>query len=125
MNYTEAGLFVKGEIVFENGEKRPFNKLETQPIPKNGYEHFVNYFSKNFNPSSEAVKNKIGGRIILEFLVEENGSITEIKLIKGLGYGLDQEAIRLLSAYENWLPGLLQGEPVKSKFTIPLAINLK
>lgn len=124
-HYNEHGYFIKGETVFKSGEKRSFSEYETKPIPKKGYQHFADYMSKNFNPTFQAYKNKVSGKIILEFIVEKDGSITEIKLIQGLGHGLDEEAIRLLDSYEDWYPGQIQGKDVRARFTFPLAINLK
>lgn len=125
IHYNEQGYFLKGETVFKSGEKRSFSEYEAKPIPKKGYQHFSEYMSKNFNPTLEAFKNKVSGKIILEFVVEKDGSITEIKLIKGLGFGLDEEAIRLLDSYEDWYPCLIQGEAVRARSTFPLTINLK
>ncbi|HKX86896.1 MAG TPA: TonB family protein [Flavobacterium sp.] len=124
-NYNDSGYFVNGEIKLKNGEKTTYNELESAPKPKKGYQDFYQYISKNFNFSREAIKNKVNGRIILEFVVEKDGKVSEVKLVRGLGYGLDEEAIRLITNYQEWYPGQQFGQSVRARFSIPIAVSLK
>ncbi|MFC4815890.1 energy transducer TonB [Flavobacterium sp. GCM10023249] len=124
INYNETGYFVNGEIKLKDGETTTYNKYETQPSPKKGLQDFTQHISKNFNFTREAIQNKVKGRIILEFIVEKDGKITEVKVIRGLGYGLDEEAIRVVSNYEDWIPGQQFGQNVRAHFSVPIAVNL-
>lgn len=123
--YDEEGYFIKGVTIDPNGKKTKYTEFETQPKPKQGIEHFYKYISKNFTSTNEAIKHKVKGKISLEFIVEKDGKITEIKVIQGLGFGLDEEAVRVLANYKNWIPGQQNGRPIRAKYIIPISISLK
>ena len=73
--------------------------------------------------TKEADINKIAGKIYLTFVVDKNWSIDEIKIIKGLGYGLDEEAITTLKSYRNWIPGKMKGINVRVMYSLPLTLK--
>jgi TonB family protein len=100
-------------------------QIETQPIPKKGLKDFTTHIQKTLKYSEEAVKNKVDGRIFIEFVIEKDGKISDIKLLKGLGYGLDEEAIRVISNYGNWIPGQQRGKKVRVRYSLPIMISLK
>ncbi|HKX86895.1 MAG TPA: energy transducer TonB [Flavobacterium sp.] len=97
--------------------------VQKMPQPKDGHSSLGLYLAKNFNFTPEAIKQNIKGRIFLEFIVEKDGRLTDFKILKGLGYGLDEEAIRVLSNHENWIPGEYEGKKVRVRFNIPIALR--
>lgn len=125
-SYTEkydTGKFIKGERTDESGKKTEYFIMEKRPEPKKGLQHFYQYIGSNFIYSRESKKNKIEGKIILKFTVDKDGKIIDITILKGLGYGLDEEAIRVVSSYEKWIPGEQKGAKVKCLYTIPLVLK--
>lgn len=69
--------------------------MEKKPSPKKGLQDFYKFIGTHFTYTPESLKNKIQGRLVLIFVVDTEGKIVEAKILKGLGYGLDEEAIRL------------------------------
>lgn len=117
------GELVSGVSIESDGTKNEYTSLEVKPEPKKGMQHFYDFISKKFSTPDLAYKNKIKGKIILAFVVDKNGEITEIKVVKGLGYGLDEEAIRVLSSYDKWKPALQKGRRVRCSYTIPINLD--
>ncbi len=69
---------------------------------------------------AEAKKYNIQGRVIVSFIIEKDGSLTNIKVMRGLGYGFDEEAVRVLKLSPKWNPGLQCGVPVRVMYTFPI-----
>ena len=67
-----------------------------------------------------ARENQIKGRLFIAFVVEKDGSISNLEVLKSLGYGCDEEAIRLFKEMPKWSPGLIDGKPVRQKFVQPI-----
>ncbi|GAB3716713.1 energy transducer TonB [Flavobacterium koreense] len=121
-NYSDGNL-VSGVSTEEDGTTYEYTELETKPEPKKGITDFYKHIGKNFNYTKQSEKLNIKGKIILSFVVDTDGKITDIKVIKGLGYGLDEEAIRVLSSYENWKPAKQKGIKVRCSYNIPIQLN--
>jgi TonB family protein len=117
------GNFLKGQLTDENGEKKDYLVLEKRPEPKKGLENFYNFISKSFTPTREALASKIKGRIIVSFVIDKDGSIVDIKIMRGLGHGLDEEAIRVLRTCPLWTPGEQRGLKVKCKYSLPISLD--
>lgn len=118
----ENGKFIKGTRTFANNTKSKYFVLEKKSFAKKGMQHFHNFIAANFNNTKESISNNIQGKIYIKFIVDENGKITDPKILKGLGYGLDEEVIRVLLKYENWVPGEQRGKKVKCSFSIVIAV---
>lgn len=73
----------------------------------------------------KAFRKRIEGRVFAKFIVEKDGSITNIKIIKGAHPLLDAEAIRVISLSPNWIPGKQSGRTVRSQFVLPVQFSLK
>jgi TonB family protein len=126
LKYTdkyENGKFISGTSIDSNNIEHNYNQLELLPEPKKGIQHFYKYVAKNFTKTKEAISNKIRGKIIVSFIIDEGGKITDQKIIKSLGNGLDEEAIRVISSYKNWNPGEQRGLKIRYPYTVP--INIK
>lgn len=120
--YTESygdGKFISGIIIDENNTKTSYNALSTKAEPNGGMTIFYKYIAKNFKmPEAEG----LNGKIITSFIIDTDGKATEPKILKSIGYGADEEAIRVIMNYK-WIPELKRGQKVKSKFTLPISIN--
>lgn len=119
----ENGKFISGTKTFADKTKTEYMEMEKRPFPKKGMQDFYSFIGKNFSYTKESIKNNIKGKIYLQFVIDQDGEIVEPTIIKGLGYGLDQEAIRVLLKYGKWIPGEQRGEKVRCSFSIPLAIQ--
>ena len=119
----ENGTLIEGTSTTPDGEKVNYTKPEIRPEPTKGFNHFYKYIASNFEPTHEALKKKVKGTIILYFIVEKTGQINEIRVNKSLGYGLDEEAVRLLYSYPKWTPGLQKGLPVRTSYQIPIKLD--
>ncbi|MCD0464057.1 energy transducer TonB [Flavobacterium sp. ENC] len=88
-----------------------------------GMVEFYKFIGKNFKMPAEASKNKIEGKVLMEFMVEKDGSLSEIKIIKDLGNGLGDEATRVLKLSPKWNPATQEGKPVRVTYALPITIK--
>ncbi len=102
-----------------------FSSLDKQPQFPGGIGKFYEYVSKNFKLTDEAKKQGVNGRLIMNFVVNADGSLSNIRVLRGLGYGTDEEGIRLLKESPNWIPGVQNGRPVRVQYTLPIMLNSK
>lgn len=99
--------------------------VENQPEPVGGFPAFYKYLGENLKYPLAARSNEISGRVYIEFIVEKDGSITNISVIKGIGGGCDEEAVRVMGNAPQWHPGKQRGRPVKVKMTMPINFTLR
>ena len=66
----------------------------------------------------------VSGKVIMQFVVERDGSLTDIKVLRDLGLGTGEEAVRLLKSMPKWKPGIQNGRPVRVAYTLPFSLNL-
>ena len=83
------------------------------------------YLAQNIRYPKEAAKNGTQGRIILQFYVETDGSINDIKVVKGVSWDLNDEAKRVIKKMPKWKPGTIGGEPARILFTLPVEFRLR
>jgi len=117
------GKLISGVSTDEDGTKNEYTVLEVRPEPVKGINHFYKHIGKNFVQTDISWKNNIYGKIIVDFVIEKDGSIVDVKIRKGLGYGLDEEAMRVVKMYENWKPAFQKGRKVRCSFSIPISIQ--
>lgn len=121
-SFTETydhGKFISGTSIDSNSVSHPYNKIYVKPSPKKGIEHFYKFVAKKFRMPDEYN----GGKIILKFAIEKDGSIADVEIIKSLGHILDDEAIRVIKAYPDWGTGEFRGIKVRSSFSIPITVK--
>src|SRR5690606_28347366 len=90
-----------------------FIGAEEMPSFRGGLKGFYDYFGKNVEYPKLAKKSNITGTVVVSFVIDKDGSITDIKVIKGIGFGCDEEAVRVLKNAPKWNPGKQRGVPVK------------
>lgn len=83
------------------------------------------YLSKNISYPKIAAENNIEGKVIAQFIVEQDGSISNASVLRKMGWGMDEEAIRVIRAMPNWKPGKQNGKPVRIRYTLPVNFKLK
>ncbi|MGO4773441.1 M56 family metallopeptidase [Flavobacterium sp. W22_SRS_FK3] len=94
-----------------------------EPQFPGGIEEFYKFVGQNFKMSQEASKNKITAKIYMEFMVEKDGSLSEFKIVKDAGYGLGDEAIRVLKLSPKWISATQEGKPVRVMYSLPITIQ--
>ncbi len=98
----------------------PFFLVEVMPSFKGGgLEKFREWVQKRTNYPQEAIDRKVRGKVFLTFIVEKDGSVSNVTVVKGVDPLLDNEAVKAISESPKWTPGLQRGEPVRVRYSIP------
>jgi periplasmic protein TonB len=97
---------------------------EVQPKPVGGYELFYSKLSKNLKYPRQAIRHGVAGKVFVEFVVDRNGKVNQIKVLKGIGAGCDEEAMRVLTLPQ-WEPGKQRGRPVNVRMVMPVIFNVQ
>jgi len=93
-----------------------------EKMPVAGY-NYHEYLGKNIRYPDNARENNIQGKVIIKFLVNEDGSISDCKVIRGVDSELDKEVLRVVKSFPPWKPGMQNGKPVKVWYTLPIFID--
>ncbi|GAD06266.1 energy transducer TonB [Porphyromonas crevioricanis] len=109
----------------EDDENKVFMIVEQQPEFPGGTAALMKWLSSNVRYPEIAIENNIQGRVIVSFVVEKDGSTTDVKVVRGVDPALDKEAVRLASSMPKWTPGKQRGKPVRTRFTLPVAFQLR
>ena len=106
-------------------ETKVFDVVEQMPHFPGGPNALFEYLSKNIKYPVVAEENGIQGRVIVTFVVERDGSITDVKVAKSVDPSLDKEAMRVVKSMPNWIPGKQNGSAVRVKYTVPVTFRLQ
>jgi len=120
-NY-ENGKLVSGITTDSLNIEHPYTVLSKAPEPKKGIQSFYSYVGKSMYIPIEA-RNKVYGKIYMTFIVDKDGTLIEPKILKGLGYGLDENAIKTIKNAKKWNPGIKRGIPARSRCSLPITIT--
>ena len=101
-----------------------FEVVERMPQFPGGVAAQVKYFKKNLRYPAEAKKAGTQGRVVVQFFVNKDGSISNVKVLRGVDPALDAEAIRLVNSMPKWKPGMQKGKAVTVKYTVPVLFKL-
>ncbi len=107
--------------------EEPYTYTEKMPEFPGGMEEMYKYVYSNLKYPIDAKKNKITGQVNVQFRVEKDGEIDSIKVVRGIGYGCDEEAKRIVASMNDgykWTPGSHHGHPVPVTFTLPIKFVL-
>lgn len=114
---------VSGQKSEMTDDKMVFGEVtETQPSFPGGTDALRNYIKENLKYHVDGT-TCAQGRVILTFFVEEDGSITEVKVVRGVVPELDKEALRVVRNMPKWTPGKFQGQPVRTRYTLPVVFR--
>lgn len=106
-------------------EKKIFEVVEQQPSFPGGQGALMAYLRDHINYPAVAQENGVQGRVVLQFVVEPNGSISGVKVVRGVDPSLDKEAVRVVKGMPNWIPGKQNGQAVRVRFTLPVQFKLQ
>jgi|GEM_PF-6097041 len=94
--------------------------VDKRPEPQGGYENFDEYLKRNMEYPRRAERNKIEGVVYVQFIVNRDGTVSNATTTTNLGYGLEEEAVRLITEYPSWEPGLLNSRKVNVQTSLPI-----
>jgi protein TonB len=98
--------------------------LQESASPKGGMQSFYSYVSEKIKFPTQAVRMGIEGKVFVEFVVNKDGTLTDVKAVKGIGAGCDEEAVRVVKSAPAWNPGKQRGKPVRQRHTVPISFRL-
>ncbi|MEQ8243205.1 TonB family protein [Fulvivirga sp.] len=101
-----------------------FQIVEDPAAPIGGYAKFYEYVAKKLRYPAQARRMNIEGRVFVQFVVDETGALTEVKTVRGIGAGCDEEAERILQGAPKWSPPKQRGKPVKQRAMIQIVFKL-
>lgn len=97
-----------------------FISMESPPMYPGGMASFYRFLGENIKYPLDALKENIEGSVLLSFIIEKDGAISDIKVDRKLGGGTDEEAVRVLKIAKRWNPGMQNGRPVRAQYNIPI-----
>jgi TonB family protein len=125
IEFTPPKNTQKEEAQEEKTNKAPiFSQVETPPSFPGGIEGMLEYLKNNMKYPESAVKNGIQGRVVVRFVVDSTGKVTNVEVIRSLDPACDAEAIRVVEAMPDWIPGKQSGNPVSVYYTLPILFSL-
>jgi TonB family protein len=113
-------VYFKEELYIDS---RIYTKPDTLPEFPGGIDSLFSYLKQEKTYPEKAKANDIGGMVKLNFVVEKDGSVSNLMILDSIGYGCDEEAIRVISAMPNWEPGYMDGQSVRSLLSLNLDFN--
>ena len=106
-------------------ETKVFDVVEQMPSFPGGQGALMSWLGSNIKYPVVAEENGVQGRVVCTFVVERDGSITDVKVVRGVDPSLDKEAVRVLKAMPKWIPGKQNGSAVRVKYTVPVTFRLQ
>ena len=124
---TNVSYFITykaGKEIADSMTNKIFTTVEVVPKFPGGLDAFMNFLAKNVRYPANARENHIRGRVVVSFVVEKNGSLSNFEVERSIGGGCDEEAIRVLKMSPAWHPALQNGKPVRVKYNVPINFTL-
>jgi periplasmic protein TonB len=119
-----APVAVKQEEEAEVQEQEIFQIVENAPLFPGGDGARMKFLQDNIKYPQMARESGIQGTVYVTFVVERNGSVTDVKILRGIGGGCDEEAVRVVQNMPKWEPGKQRGKPVRVQFNMPIKFTL-
>jgi len=112
----------------EKGKQNPdgsYSVIDQTATLPNGIKSLYAYISENIKYPKQARKSGVEGRVFIEFVIDKNGQMSKYKVLKGIGSGCDEEALRVLALFpDRWSPGKHEGKVVNQKIVLPISFKL-
>lgn len=109
----------------DSGEDEIFDFVEQMAEFPGGEDALMKYLGQNIKYPKAAREHDIKGRVFVEFIVQKDGSIYGIKILRGIGYGCDEEVVRVVKAMPKWIPAKMNGKPVAMRYKLPVMFAMK
>ncbi len=125
---TEKATPIEQKTVVDepkSSEEEVFTVVEDMPEYPGGMKELMKFLSGNIKYPAECQKNNEQGRVVVQFVVNKDGSIQDAKIMRGVSKLLDEEALRVVKAMPKWKPGMQKGVVVRTKYTIPVMFRIQ
>ncbi|MCC2544839.1 energy transducer TonB [Hymenobacter sp. BT175] len=109
-----------GDLPAQAAVPATYDVAEQMPAFPGGDQAFGEFLRRKIQYPAAALTHEVSGKVYVRFIVDEQGHIRDARVVKGLGYGLDEEALRLVRIMPWWQPGLIGGQPVRVALTLPI-----
>ena len=113
------------KTVVSKKNQKVFDVVEQMPEFPGGMEALFKYMAENMKYPEDAKKQQVEGRVLVQFIVETDGSVSNTEVLKRVFPSLDAEALRVISGMPKWIPGKQNGKVVRVKYTIPVSFRFK
>ena len=110
--------------IMEKDPDTVYQIVEKMPQYRGGEEAMMKYVADNIKYPQEAKDKNISGRVFVSFVIEKDGSVNEVKVVRGIGGGCDEEAARVIKGMPKWEPGMQKGKPVRVNYMMPINFKL-
>jgi TonB family protein len=121
--HYEDGFFLKGESVFK-GKTIPYDEVSRQAEFKGGLQGMMKFLQQNIRYPAEAKRSGMQGKVFVKFIVDKEGDLSNLSVIKGVSRVLNDEAVRVIKLMPSWIPATSRGIPVKTQFVLPVYFKL-
>ncbi len=121
-NYTNAPP--EAPKIEEEESEKIFVVVEKTAAPRDGMAAFYKYVGENIKYPAQALRMGIEGRVFVQFVVGKDGSLSQFEVIKGIGFGCDEEAMRIIENSPPWQSGKQRGRPVRQRMVLPIFFQL-
>jgi len=111
-------------LIEEEEDKPVFTIVEEMPTFPGGEEAGVKFLTDNIHYPEQASENGIQGIVYVSFIIDSKGNVTDVKVLRGIGGGCDEEAIRVIKIMPKWNPGKQNGKPVRVLYNMPIIFTL-
>jgi TonB family protein len=137
MGFCVASLYAQGNTkeevpgvdkpfppIAETSVREPYEKVDMMPEYMGGISALKNYLIANIRYPAKARKKNIQGKVVVKFVIDEDGNVVNSQIIKSVDKTLDEEALRVIKSMSKWKPGMLNGKPVKVYYTLPVSFRI-
>lgn len=107
-----------------NAQETAQTKVDEMPVPPGGMEGFTKYMIENLKYPATAKEAKIEGMVMVRFVVKADGSVDAVEVLRGIGGGCDEEAVRVVKNSGTWTPGKKEGKAVAAQMTLPVQFKM-
>ena len=126
VTYANYGILkLKKDVAQQEFEDKVYDVVEQMPSFPGGNSALMEYIQQNMKYPIVAQENEVQGRVVVSFVVEKDGSITNAKVVKSVDPSLDKEAMRIVSSMPRWVAGKQNGSCVRVKYNVPVSFRLQ
>ena len=113
------------KTVVSQSNQSVYDQVEQMPEFPGGMPAMIEFLQTNLKYPKDAIKQQVGGRVMVMFVVETDGTLSNVRVAKKVFPSLDSEAVRVVKTMPKWKPGKEKGRPVRVNFTLPVVFSLK
>ena len=113
------------KTVVSQSNQSVYDQVEQMPEFPGGMPAMIEFLQTNLKYPEDAIKQQVGGRVMVMFVVETDGTLSNVRVARNVFPSLDSEAVRVVKTMPKWKPGKEKGRPVRVNFTLPVVFSLK